>query len=424
MKYLFVIAFILSPLVARAETTALSLPELLKQVPDRNPDVRAAFEKWNVSEKEARAAGVWPNPMVTYIDEKDPTGQVGMEPMTRKHYNVSQEVPFPGKLSNEARMKHHEALIAQAKYEDALLEALRNVKIAYHQLASADRRIAFAKQNAESMRRTLGSTQSRLAANQAMASDSFMAQMELRRMENMVFEKEQQRREIEIELNTLLDEPLEKTWPAPPAGDRIDDVPFTLKQLQTMAENHNPHYREAHHEVEHSGAMLWRSRLEYAPDLGFMYEYQTAGNGGGVGEAGRQLGISLSVPLWMKRAWNQSASAKAHMLEAESMARGMTNMVRKMVAMEYVELNMHLTLAKKIQTEVLPAAQAALNSTRDQYAAGRGDFLRLLEASRAWVDAHVEHENEVYHTYEHWSELERWVGTDLSPKEKETHNEK
>jgi outer membrane protein TolC len=126
----------------------------------------------------------------------------------------------------------------------------------------------------------------------------------------------------------------------------------------------------------------------------------------------------------MKRAINQTASAKAHMLEAEAMAKSMTNMVRKMVAMEFIETQTHLTLARKIGDEILPAAQAALTSTREQYAAGRGDFLRLLEANRAWTGAHIEYEEQLYHTLEHRSELERWVGVDFSTVPKEAIHEK
>jgi cobalt-zinc-cadmium efflux system outer membrane protein len=248
-----------------------------------------------------------------------------------------------------------------------------------------------------------------------------MAQMESRRMENMVFEKVQSRRETEIELNTLLDMPLEKTWPATEPPPALVNISLTLDEVQALAEENSPHYREAQHELNHSRAMLSRSRLEYAPDIGVMYEYQTAGEGTrGTGPAGQQLSLSLSVPLWLKRPMALTAGANAHILESESVARAMTNMVRKMVAMEYTEIQTHTTLAKKIEDEILPAAQAALNTTREQYSAGRGDFLRLLEANRSWIGARVEYEEQLYHTLEHWSELERWVGAALprAPQEK------
>ena len=62
----------------------------------------------------------------------------------------------------------------------------------------------------------------------------------------------------------------------------------------------------------------------------------------------------------------------------------------------------------------MPAALANLRVTRQSYAAGQGDFLRLLEAFRTWIERHNEYQEQVYHTGEHWSELERWVGVDPS----------
>jgi cobalt-zinc-cadmium efflux system outer membrane protein len=198
-----------------------------------------------------------------------------------------------------------------------------------------------------------------------------------------------------------------------------------LEQLENLAAENNPRFESARHEMNHSRAMLSRSKLEYLPDLGFMYEYQTAGDGArGTGPAGRQLGVSLSVPLWLKRPIDLTAGANAHLLEADAAARSMTNMIRKMVAMERNEIVTHAGLVKKIEDGVLPAAKGALNITRQQYAAGRGDFLRLLEANRAWIQAHVEYQEQLFHVYEHWSELERWVGTDLPVDTQEKSHEK
>jgi len=402
-------------LVLHAEEPAVSLADLLRQAKERNPEVQAAFQKWKVVDAEAGAAAVWPNPTLSYSDQKEPAGQAGVDPLTRKSYGVSQDVPFPGKLSNDSRMKRHEALIAEAAYRDTTLKIAGATKIIVYKLGNLERLIVLAEQNEASLQKTLGITQARLAANRGMASDVFMAQMELRRMENMVFEKKQERRSAEIELDVLLDEPMEKTWPGPFEVPVLSDLPLDLPELLALAETNNPQIQSAHHEINHSRSMLARSRLEYAPDFGFSYQYQTAGGGArGTGPAGRQLGLSLSVPLWVERPLLMTAGAAAHIKEAEAEAESMKNMVRKMVAMEQTEVVTHLTLARKIENEILPVAEAGLNSAREQYTSGRGDFMRFLEANRAWINAHVEQEEQIFHTVEHGSELERWVGTDLT----------
>lgn len=405
---------------ARSEEAANALPELLRQARERNPEIKSAFQKWKVVDKESGAASVWPNPTISYIDEKDPTGVEGMEPMKRKHYGIEQEIPFPGKLSSEARMKRHEARIAEADYRNVVLDVESRIKILAARMGTTDRQIALARENVASMRRALSATQSRIAANKGMTSDFFMAQMELRRMENMVFEKTQERKALVIELNALLDLPIDHPWTAPFPQPEWREFDRDLAGVAQIAENNSPLIQSAQHEINHSHAMRTRSRFEYAPDFGIMYEYQTAGEGpGGTGPAGRQLGLSLSVPLWLKRPMRLAAGAEAHRLEAEAEAINMINMVKKMVAMECNEVITHVTLARKIQNEILPAANGALKITHRQYAAGRGDFLRLLEANRAWTSMQMEYQDEIYHVAEHWALLEKWVGTSLETNKEE-----
>ncbi len=415
---------ICGPFISRAQEQ-LSVPDLLKRAQAQNPDIQAAYQKWKVAEQDAGVAGVWPNPKFTYIDEKDPMGQQGVQPLARHHLSAEQDIPFPGKLSTDARMKHHEARIAEAAYRDIQLDVFGKVKVAAAKLGSLTRLIDLSKQNVSAMKQTVGTAQSRLAANKGMATDVFMAQMELQRMENMVFEKQQERRQIELELNALVNENIENSWADVSRANYLNDLPLSLTELLKVAEKNNPHIQSAHHEVNHSQAMLRRSRLEFAPDFGLMYEYQTAGDGiQGVGESGRQLGLSLSVPLWLARPYRMAKSARFHIEEAQAMQTSMGIMVHKMVASEYTEVVTHLTLARKYDAHILPAAKAALNTSREQYAAGRGDFLRLLEANRAWINVNEEHESQIYHTAEHWTELERWVGTSIEAAAEEKRNEK
>src|SRR5206468_7588230 len=103
-----------------------------------------------------------------------------------------------------------------------------------------------------------------------------------------------------------------------------------------------------------------------------------------------------------------------HLLETEATSQGMQNMVMKMVHMEFTETNTHLTMARNYEKDILPTAQSNLKIARHQYASGRGDFLRVLEAFRAWIEAHNEYQEQLYNYGEHWSLLERWVGIDLS----------
>ncbi|MCG3205620.1 MAG: hypothetical protein KCHDKBKB_02342 [Elusimicrobia bacterium] len=399
----------------------ISLEQLLIEASERNPEIQAAYRSWKVADKEADTASIWPNPMLKYVREKDPIGEEGMDPMERRHYSVEQEIPFPGKLSNEARMMRHEAMIKEAAYHEKRLEVLKKAKQLFYRLAWADRLAELAKQTAGTFRLVSKSAESMLAGEKIPATDVFMIHAELETMENMVFEKKQERRLIEIELNALLDRSSETIW-GTATSKHLSDIPYDVAELESLAQQHSPVYLASRHEINHSQAMRSRNRLEFAPDFGLMYEYQTAGAGSGVGPSGRAVGVSLSVPLWFRRPIAKAIAGSEHLLEAEAQSARMGAMVRRMIQMERTETITHMILAKNIEKKILPSAVAAKNTARDRYVSGRGDVMRFMEATRLWLKTHETHEDQLYHFAEHWAELEQWVGTDLiAPAPEESH---
>jgi len=204
---------------------ALSLPTLLLKARDNNPDLIAARHGWKVKLEEVAPTRTWPDPTFTYIDEKFPSGVAGVDPMPMKHYRIEQMIPFPGKLTNDARMKYHEALIAEATYRATTLNVFRDVRSRFYQLYLTDQLIALAQESVNVLKQTLASAQARLAGGQSSTADVFMVQTELRRMENMLYEQKQQRTLITIELDTLLNDPVEKELGTAQPPD--------LKEIQT-----------------------------------------------------------------------------------------------------------------------------------------------------------------------------------------------
>lgn len=400
----------------QAPPAVISLEDVLQLAKEKNPDIAASLQGWNAMSAQISPAKTWPDPTFSYVNEKIPSGMEGVEPETMKQYRVEQMIPFPGKLSADSKMKYHEARIAESKYRDKILDVIGDVRVRYYQLYLTDRSIELARQSVDLMRNILRTAQARLSSGQSTSADVFMSQTELRKMENMLFEQEQQRTMIQIELNTLLNQPTATAW-SKTTAPTIIDIPVSLEDLQLLSETSSPLFMVAMHEIDHGRAMKKRSRLGYAPDFGVMYERQTMAEG----PAGREVGVSVSFPLWFSRPRGEIRAAAAHALEAESSAQGMRNMVRKMVHMTFTETNTHLRLTRSYVQGLLPSARGTLDVTREHYVSGRGDFIRFLEAFRAWITANIEYENQLYHYGEHWSELERWVGIDLAQAKEALH---
>ena len=386
----------------------LSLQALLQQARQNNPDINQARHGWKVKLDEVSPTRAWPDPTFTFVDEEFPSGVAGVGPMPMRHYRIEQTIPFPGKLSNDARMKYHEALIADATYRATVLEVFRDVQSRYYQLYLTDQLIGLAQDSIGVLRQLLASAQARLASAQTSATDVFMAQTELRRMENTLLEQKQQRALIQAEINTLVDQPVDRELGAarPPA---LREAPASLDEAQKLAASNNPLYLSAMHEVHHSRAMMAHHTLQFLPDFGFMYERETAN----AGPDGRQIGVSMTFPLWFQRPWGLRRSAEEHLAEAEAASQAMRNEVQKNVFSEYTQTKTLAQEAENFESGILPAAQSAMSLTRQQYASGHTDFLKFLEAFRAWIQTNTEYQMKLYEYGDHWSQLERWVGMPL-----------
>jgi|GEM_PF-2148825 outer membrane protein TolC len=403
-KYFFAALFI-AVLPAWASPVTTSLPDVLKQARENNPEILAARQTWEVARNQVTSVQSWPDPTFTYVDEEFPSGMPGIANQPVKHYRLEQPIPFPGKLYNEGKMKYHEAMLAREAYRMKVLDVVRETRMRYYQLYLTDQKIALAGEGVEMMKVLLVNAQSRLASGQGSASDVFMTQTELRRMENNLYEQQQQRLLIQTELNTLLNQPTDISWGILSAPE-LKDLPLTQAQAIQTARQNAPDYMSALHERDHASAMLARNKLHFAPDFGVMYEHETSGSR----DPGHQVGISVTFPLWLQRPWADVRAAQAHVLEAQASGLAMQNEVLKKVQTEYIETRTSITLARNFTAGILPASQSSLAVARQEYASGQGDIIRLLSAYRSWLDAHNDYQDHLYRMAEHWSLLEAWIG--------------
>jgi cobalt-zinc-cadmium efflux system outer membrane protein len=404
-----VVVLALASLPGSAFAQPVSLDQLLLQAREKNPELIAARHAWEVKQAEERPAGTWENPRFTYEDERMPLGMAGVEPQPIRRYRVDQMIPFPGKPTGEMRMKQHEALIAQADYRARMIAVDKEVRMRYYQLYLADQQVNLANQSAEILKNALRTAQSRLSSSQSSALDVFMVQTELAKAENAAFQTQQQRKLVQYELNFLLNQD-----PETPIGETtalpLTDLPLPLADFQALARHSDPLYLSSLHEINHARAMLRHHRLDYAPDFSVMAAKETSPGG----PDGRMLGFSVSVPLWLQRPWKQVEGAKAHMSETEAKSQAMQNLVLKNVAAEVVETNSRLTVTRNYLSRILPTAGSALKIAQQRYASGQDDFMRLLEAYRAWITSHNEYQQMLYEYGEHWSALGQWLGVDVA----------
>ena len=127
--------YLLALLIAEFATAApVTLPELLSEAFERNPDVRAAQLAWRASIDAIPEATSLPDPMIRfdYFGENVET-RVGPQ---KSRVGVSQGFPFPGTLRQAGEVASRESRLQQLGYEIAVRDLIVDLKVSYFELWS------------------------------------------------------------------------------------------------------------------------------------------------------------------------------------------------------------------------------------------------------------------------------------------------
>lgn len=141
-----------------------------------------------------------------------------------------------------------------------------------------------------------------------------------------------------------------------------------------------------------SAEALRLARKEGWPDLGLGFEYM----------AERRMPdswmgmIEVNLPIWR---WNKVAPAKRaaewDLISARQETKRVENDASSMAREALAELASARREMALYRTQVIPQAEAALESTRSAYETGRASFMELLDARRTLLRARLAHEEAV-----------------------------
>lgn len=381
----------------------MALADLLGEARVKNPAIKAARKKWELSQALIIPARTPPQPVLGVQREDMPADNE-----RSVHYSVEQEIPFPGKLATESRMKFHEAAQAEEEFRDTELSVLSAVKSLYHRMAWLTSTAAALRRDAEIVRAIARAAESRVAGGGSGAEEALMAQARLKDIENAVFEREEQAAIEEEGLNALLAAP-PGARRDPAAAAPVRELSYSAEELAAMAKETSPVFRGSVHELHHAHLMTRRGRLGFAPDFKLSYEQEVFRRKA----SETMVGASMSIPLWFWKPLGEYRSAKAHTDHAMAMSSEKLAMVFKELAVERIEVRLHARLANRYASEIIPLSEGALNIALKNYETGKADFAKLSEAVRMLLDARMRYYEAVYHHGEHWAMLERVVGREI-----------
>ena len=354
----------------------LRLAEALRIAREDNPALGAARSSALVAGERVSQAGALPDPRLTLgLANRPLTGFGTAEPMTMNRLEVTQSLPWPGKLGFSRERAAHLARAGTLDADEAGLQLARGVTETYYELAFVDRGLLIMERTRDLLRDFFQVSRSRYATGAGLQQDVLQAQVAVARMTEDITVAEQQRVALAARLNALLGR--EATAPVgalalpapggalPPAGE-----------LLATAVRERPALAAAAERVNAAQAGYRAARRALYPD--FMVTV-------GYGQRPQfddmvSVMVGISVPLWAGSRQLPLRREMAAMQEGEeAMARNLHNETFAQLTEARAEAERARTLHALYETAIIPQARAAVESALSAYRVGQVDFMTLIE---------------------------------------------
>ncbi len=392
---------------AQSSERTLMLDEALELAKARNQEIVAAQKRWEEEKAKIAVIKSWPDP------------QLGVEFWGKNEtwYDVSQTIPFPGKLSIKGEAQAHEAQRQMELYQAKGQEILQKVKAAYYGYFLARRQKELFEESVELSKHFSIVAENKYAINQTSQVDVLKAQLEYSKALNMLVTLGQDVEVAEAELNALLNQPPE-TPLGKPTEPPLPSLDVSYPELEKIALEKRPELLAAQHHVNHMQAELSSARTEFLPDTMVQYSRRTFSDS--EGQDDNIVMVKFNVPLWfwkqgsmVKAARQAKEGADAELQATETMTRAdlKTVLVKAQTARRLVEL---------YRTSVIPQAETALRAASVGYESGTAEFLDVVDSQRSWLEFQVEYFQALAQYWSYLAGLERVVGTDLMTLQRQT----
>jgi len=379
---------------------------LVREVLRRNPSVRSARWAWK--------AALARYPQVTSLD--DPMLGYGVAPASfgsttvddAHKVDLSQRIPFPGKLSLRGEIALAEAEAAEHDVEAVRLRLATMASLLFDELYFLDRALEINAEHLGLLEEFLQIATARYEVGKAAQQDPLQAEVERAHLLHREVVLETARRIAREQVNVLLHRRPAELLPPPP-GSLALPPPGTVGRDALVAEalRSRPELRSLGARVEGRESAVALARREFLPDFTLTGSYNTLWQ-----ESNLQpfVGVQVNVPLRIDRRRAALDEAQAELARTETDLEGLEIEVRFAVESAVDRLEEARHVRRLYESRLLPAARDQVEAARVGFETGRNSFLALIDAERNLRTTRLGYEEALANVSRRTAELDRAVG--------------
>ncbi len=373
-----------------------------------NPEIRAAFERWQGSVYRISRARRLPEPMLSFgyflRTAESPIapdqGRIGLQ----------QAFPWPTKLTAGADAASAGARAMQAEFEARALAVSQRVANAYWDLWQLRRTRSIHREHLDVVRSLSQSVRARIASGTAMLADLQQIDLTAARLEDGIRGMDETERAFEARLRETIGLEPHVVVPTPKPPEHAALPSLGADVLREAARSH-PMIASRGFMAESADSSARAEAADRLPSFLVGVSWMISADAGMPG--GVDFGAGVSLPLWQGSYSDaiEAARADAHAQRAEQ---------QTLVNRAFAELEATLSgvrdAARRVhlyENTLVPQAESAYESVLGAYTVGRGSVAETLLAQRDLLDLRVELDRARADHARSWARLEEVTGREL-----------
>jgi outer membrane protein, heavy metal efflux system len=362
---------------APATADTLTLDRAVRTALQANPMVRAARLRAEAARERVPQAGALPDPELSFGLMNRMVGDLGstMDPMTMNQVQLTQMLPWPGKLGFAEQRARRLAQADALDADDAEQQLVASVTSVYYDVAYMDRALAIMDESRNLLRTFFQVSQAMYAVGSGLQQDVLQAQVGVAKMTADITVMRQQRVAMAARLDALLGREATASIGTLELPADSGELP-SADSLMALAARQRPKLRAAQERAAAAEASYRGARRQLFPDLMVGVSYGQRPQFGDM--ATLMLGIRL--PIW---AGSRQLPLRREMQAMQAMADADAQNVYNETYAQLVELRAEAerdrSLSRLYATSVVPQAQASVDAALAAYRVGKVNYMSLVD---------------------------------------------
>ena len=360
----------------------LNIADALNRAYAANPAIASAREAWKQVIESYRIETGLPDPLLqaTYFPAPIET-RLGPQDWS---LNLSQAIPFPGKLSQKGKIVESKVKIARLRLDKAIRRVYTDIIISTQELYYIRRAVESAEQNFNLAKELLKIGETAYTDHQVNFYDISKAQAQIARLQYDILLLEELAQTEKTTINALLNRP-----PDAELGEVIPlkhrKVAYSLPQILSLFLTTQEDMRIAGETIVLSDSRVALSKFDRRPGfkLGFFYagigEPDVAAPPNDAGKDALGIQFGLTIPVWSSKNSGRLQQALAEKRQALSLKDQAANDGRTAISRAWFKLKNAERLMDLYQNTLIPQALKSVRTAETWYRRGDGSFSDFLE---------------------------------------------